>query len=387
MPKSALVKIYKNLKYHDVLKDNEIEFENIRTIEDTTVSNGIMNLLRNSLIVRIKKGEFFIDELFCENYQKLNKVEKVKYLLNNYTREESVTINECERIQSGNFRMDNKVPKLGKARKMILEYLKMCPVDEWVDIDEIKKYIRINEYYFLREFTGDVLIKDQYYNSYYNTASHDEFENYFIDIVLMEYLATLGIIDIAIMHNYDDYGYKEFLTPQYLKITKLGSYVLDMAKEEYQEECTEDELIVTDNFEIIVRETNQKLKYELYFDRFLKKESESPLIYKLNFKGMAKALELGIKFKEILEYLESNYKNGIPNNVKFQFENWIKDSRKIKIKTITVLEVDRDNFIDIVNNENFKGCIDSIRNDVIVLKNSKIDEVKKELNRNGKFYK
>lgn len=51
-----------------------------------------MNLLINSLVIRVKKGQFYIDELFCEEYQRLNKVEKIQFLLKDYVRENSVNI-------------------------------------------------------------------------------------------------------------------------------------------------------------------------------------------------------------------------------------------------------------------------------------------------------
>ena len=385
MPKSSILKIHQNLKYREVLRNNQIEIADIRTIEDTTITNGIINLLRNSLIIKVKKGEFHIEELFCEKYQKLNKVEKIQLLLNDYTREDSININECERIESGNFKIQNKVPAFGKARKMILEYLKKCPIDEWINMSELKKWIRINEYCFLRSQTGQVLIKDQYYNSYYQTASHEELENSFVDIVFMEYLATIGIVDVVLESLTDDYGYKEFMTVEYFKITKFGSYVLGINKEEYQEEVSEDEINVTENFEIVIGKTNQKLKYELYFDRFLKKINKEPLVYELEFEGMVKALKLGIKIKEIYDYLQENCNADIPKNVKAQFETWIRDSKRIKIKTVTVLELDQENFEYIMRNPKMREYIDSVRRDVIVLKNSKVEETRKELEKNGKF--
>lgn len=383
MPKSAIIKLYQKLKYPEILRNEEIEIENIRSIEDTTITYGIMKLLRNSLIVRIEKGEFYIDNLFCEDYAKQNKVEKVKYLLENYTRE-GIGIDECSRIQSGKFHIQNPIPEYGKARKIIIEHLKQCPVNEWIDVDELKKWIRINNYYFLRKYTGEVLKKHEYFNEYFE-ASHEDFENAFIDIVLMEYLATLGIVDVIIGTATDEYGYEEYMEVDYFRVTKLGSYVLGINKEEYVQENQEDELTVTKDFDIIIGETAQKLNHELYFDRFLSKKSDNPLIYKLDFKGMAKALSLGISIEEIYVYLTDNCTNGIPENVESQILEWIEDAKKIKIKTVTILEMDKDNFAEIMENSNMKKYIDSVRKDVIVLKNSKIENVRKELEKQEKF--
>ncbi len=385
MPKASILKIYKILQYREVLRNDDIEIDSIRNIEDTTVTNGIMNLLRNSLVIRVKKGQFYIDELFCEEYQRLNKVEKIQFLLKHYVRENSLNINECERIQSANFRIENRLLEFGKARELIIEYLKKCPINAWIDMSDFKKCMRINEYCFLRPYTGDVLIKDQYYNEYYESASHNEFESAFIDIVFMEYLATLGIIDVVINIFTDDYGCREFLEVNYFRITEFGSYVLGINKAEYSEESEDDEIVVNDDFEIVIGETNQKLKYELYFDRFLKKMCDMPLMYKLDFKGMVKALELGIKIKEIYEYLQEVCEEGLPENVKVQFETWIRDSKRIKIKTLTILEVDRENFEEIVGNQKMRDYIDSVRSDVIVLKSSKVEDVKKQLEKSGKF--
>ena len=44
-----------------------------------------------------------------------------------------------------------------------------------------------------------------------------------------------------------------------------------------------------------------------------------------------------------------------------------------------------ENFYEIMRNEDYKTCIDSVRDKVIILKNNKTDEIKKILNKNGKF--
>ena len=95
---------------------------------------------------------------------------------------------------------------------------------------------------------------------------------------------------------------------------------------------------------------------------------------------MVKALEIGIKIKDIYEYIKENNKEELPKNVKAQFEDWIYASKRIKKKNVTILEIDDENFYEIMRNEDYKTCIDSVRDKVIILKNNKTDEIKKILN-------
>lgn len=386
MPKSEIIKIHEKLKYKDVLRTGEIEFEFIRNIEDTTVSFAIMELLTACLIIGVEDGYFMINELFCKDYQRLNKVEKIKYLLNQYLKEDNISINEIPRLQKRDFHIQNSIPTLGNARKIIIKYIKQCPIDKWVNAEQLKKAIRLNEYEFLRKYTGDVLVKDAFESDYYDEATHEEFENAFIDYVLIEFLATMGIVDVVMSKELNTNEYNEYLEVDYFKLTKFGSYVLNIA--EYIEEnpkINEDDIIITDDFKIIIGQTKRKLEYELYFDKFLNKISEEPLTYSLDFDGMVKALELGIKFKEIYEFLDNSSKKNIPENVKTKLKEWMRDSRKIKIKTLTVLEVDKDCFNDIISNSEFSKYIDSVNNNLIVIKNGKALEIKKALNKNGRF--
>lgn len=384
MPKSSLIKIHNLLGYTDVLMEEEIDFQSIHSIEDTTVSMGIVNLLQNSGLIKIKNELFILDKKNCEEYQQLNRIEKVQYLLDGYVDDKKNNINEGNRIRRANFKFQVSTPKLGEVRKMILNYLKICPLNCWLSMDDLKQWIRIHDYKFLRPYLGEVLVKDDYYGSYYQQASHDELENSFIDIVFMGYLATMGIVDVNMTYEIDDYD-REFLRIACFKITELGSYVLGMAKNEKQEQ-EEKKFEVTDTFKIKVPNNSLKLKFELYFDRFLTKHKGESLVYDLNFEGMVKALSLGIDLSEIKEYIVENAENQIPLNVEKQLEKWIVNSKKIRIKTITILETDNEEASDIILNQDYKQCIDSVKNNVIVLKSNKIDTMKKTLNKNGKFW-
>ena len=310
------------------------------------------------------------------------------------------TINEIDRIESSHFRLENKNPFLGGARKILVEYLKKCPIDEWIDIGELYKWLRIKEYEFLRPYTGEVLEKDEYYNSYYYEASNNSLEFAYVDVFLMEYMAVMGIVDVLISRCYTDMGIvdvlisrgytdymdRTYLKVDYFKITPFGANVLGIVNDLSVTNEDDSRFMVNEKFEIIIND-NSRLQYELYFDRFLTKESDNPLIYKLDFKGMVNALAIGLNFKDILKYLEDNSLNDLPEKVKEQFDEWIKDSKKFKIKNITILDIsDDDSFYEIVDNSDYKECIDSIRNKIIILNSKKIDKMKEKLNKNGNFW-
>ena len=383
LPKAALLKLQAKLEYPEIYMDDD---KDVRSIEDTVVSMGIMNLLVNFGILKVKKENFVIDEAICEHYQKANKLEKIKMILNGYLSEDNNAINEIDRIESNHFRLENKNPFLGEARKILVEYLKMCPVDEWIDIRDLYKWLRIKEYEFLRPYTGEVLEKDEYYNSYYYEASNNSLEFAYVDVFLMEYMAVMGIVDVLISRCYTNYMDRTYLKVEYFKITPFGANVLGIKNDLVVENGEDTRFVVNEKFEIIIND-NSRLQHELYFDRFLNKKSDNPLIYRLDFKGMVNALAIGLNFKEILKYLEDNSLNDLPEEVKGQFDEWIKDSKKFKIKNVTILDIsDDDSFYEIVDNSDYKDCIDSIRNKVIILNSKKIDKMKEKLNKNGNFW-
>ena len=149
--------------------------------------------------------------------------------------------------------------------RKILEYLKQCPTKTWLVMDDFKKWLRIQEYRFLRDELTSALVKDKYYNDYYE-ASFEQLETRFLDRMFIEYLATLGIVDVACLIDIDDYD-EEFVFVKLFKITELGSILLGL--EEEKEEPIEDDIKINEDFTITLKEG--MLQHELYFERFLDK--------------------------------------------------------------------------------------------------------------------
>ena len=380
IPEAHAIKLHEMLKYDEMFRTLNNSLDEVRTVDDLTVTKYIMDLLVNANLILINKEYFMVNPDITE-YKQANKLEKVKMLLNAYLQDNGA-INEIYRINSNHFRMEDNNPDFNEVRKKLLEYLKICPINKWIDIESYLKWLRIKEHKFLRPFTGEVLKKDEYYNEYYYEASHEDLEDKFAGIFL-EYLATLGIIDCTYINYEADFTYADCYAVSDFKITSFGANVLDLIND-YKEDEINNKIHVTNDFKIIINDSS-RLHHELYFDRFLSKINNNPLTYELNFKGMVKALKLGIDFNEIYNYLKENNDCDLPKEIKFKFQTWIDTSHKIKIKTVTILELDDDDYEEIVNNPVYNECIDNIKN-VIILKDNKISKMKEKLNKNERFW-
>ncbi len=79
----------------------------------------------------------------------------------------------------------------------------------------------------------------------------------------------------------------------------------------------------------------------LYLDTFAEKSSTRTIpIYKLTFKSIIKAIDEGVDITEIKEYFLEYSEHPVPDNIITTLTEWEAKSKKIKIRTITVLETD-----------------------------------------------
>jgi DNA-binding transcriptional MerR regulator len=100
-------------------------------------------------------------------------------------------------------------------------------------------------------------------------------------------------------------------------------------------------LIIQPNYEIIVPDGTKKEVHCIYLDKFAERLSEDAVsMYRISFKSMIMALDNGLNIKEILEYLKKNSHNEIPENILMSLKQWEEDSKRIKIRTVTIVETD-----------------------------------------------
>ena len=345
--------------------------EDFKTTDDTVIMKGLIDLLVSAKVINNTKDVITLGSNY-KNYLRLNKIEKIQLLLDSYI--DSDEINEIERMRSGVYKYNFK--NFYPIRNFLVEAIKKLPIDEWVDINEFREQIRMKNGNFIRNALGTVLKKSDYDNWYYG-CSYDEFDYPLIDVCLMQYFATLGIIDVVIDSEYDDYGYREYLVNSYVKLTNFGAQVLGLA--EYTNELIINNIplkIVDDK--IMVFDDMSNMEHILFFDCFLTKEKDNDyIVYNLNFKGIAKALDLGITLDEIFNYLKDNTSN-IPSKIVDDFNYYKSILNKVKIKEVTILEYPKE-FASIIKDIKKVQSASCKTDEILVINKKEQKEVKKAL--------
>lgn len=191
--------------------------------------------------------------------------------------------------------------------------------------------------------TGGVFIYNEYERAYYS-RDHGwrEIEGRLVEVMLLEYLSAMGIVDVAYTVGEEgDYETKEYLSVKYLRLTPLGAYVLGASDDYVKEETGESGLVVKPDYEIVLNPGSMMDVHEVFLDKWAEKVSEGAAsVYKLTFKAIARALDQGITMREIIEYLQEFATASIPANVMTTLEEWERESGRITIRTVTILETD-----------------------------------------------
>ena len=341
--KAAAIKIDNVLGNKEIIAVEEGGIEDIKNFKETTRIFGLYALLVAGGIVKPDGGSIGLTPQ-AESFVKLSSVEMCNTLLKAYIG--SPFIYELDRVRELKIKIRHRA-LFKKCRETILKHLCKCPVDQWISLPEFLKNIKKADRYFLEDQVGEILSYSEYDRYYYaRSQGWSEIEGRFIEVVLLEYLNTIGIIDAAVSYGYhlSDYGDHEtdYLSLEYFKLTPMGAYVIG-ATDKYIPASEEKAsgFVVQPNYDIVVSEGKLKQVHNLFFDRFAEKVSDDAAsIYKLTFKSIVNALDNGITVSEITEYLEKYCNNPLPDNVRKTLEDWDRESKRIRIRKVAIIETD-----------------------------------------------
>lgn len=349
MNKTALLKFYSAAglgESDDILAPDIHKINDIRNAGQTTVGYALAQLLRCADVLDIVKDKF-VPSKNARKYSGLTMPEKAKFLFNEYINHTGDIIAECFRISSSKLKFSRSRHNLAPIRKEVISMLRECPVNAWIDFRKFSREMRKENIHLFYD-VGEVMIRDDYDNSYYNEPNWESYEQCAISVMLMEYLATLGAVDVLAEDvTHSDYDAYSMYETSFFRITDLGAYLFGIT-DVYEEKTTaglsggDNGFIVQPNFDIVIPNGSERMRHELFFDRFADKTTDDGevSVYKLNFKGMVKAVNIGINIDEIGEYCETFSNVPVPDNVKTALGEWEAQSGRIRIRTVTVIESD-----------------------------------------------
>ena len=343
LTKTAVLKVDNILGTRELVAMEEGSIEDIKNFKQTTRIFGMYMLLMTGRIISEKDGAIVLASQ-VDNFLRLKPVEMCSTLLKAYI--DSAYIYELDRIREIKIKTRYH-PVFKKCRETILKHLRKCPVDKWISIEEFLKNIKKTDRYYLVDLVGEISSYSEYDRYYYaRMEGWNQIEGRFIEVVLLEYLNTMGIIDAAVSSGYhsSDYGDRvtEYLSLEYFKLTPMGAYVIGAADKYVPVREEEDAgFIVQPNYDIVVAEGKLKQVHNLFFDRFADKVADDVAsIYKLSFKSIVNALDNGITAGEIIEYLAEHSSNPLPDNVQKTLAEWDRESKRIRIRKVTIIETD-----------------------------------------------
>ncbi|WP_295393139.1 hypothetical protein [uncultured Thiodictyon sp.] len=138
-----------------------------------------------------------------------------------------------------------RLSPVAERRQVIAAALRDCPAGRWIDIDEFFREMRSRGHVFaVSENPWGLYLCDPQYGSLGSNGGFEVLEARYCLVYLFEYLATLGMIDVAYTlpyHARGDYsgawGTDDFLFLsrydglRYLRINPLGAFCLGLATE------------------------------------------------------------------------------------------------------------------------------------------------------------
>jgi len=233
---------------------------------------------------------------------------------------------ECVKGQTGKGKRG--LTALSSRRDAIADTLVDCPVGSWIATDELGRFMRASGSDFrVTRNAWDLYICEKQYGSLGYQGGEQILDQRYLFAFLLEYAATLGVIDVALIppagarSNYGDlWGTDELVYfsrydgLMYLRITPLGAYCLGV-EADYQPAPvqTKPVLRVLPNLEITAIGAELEPGDRLALDTYAMQVSD--LVWRLDQAKLLAAVEEGRPIDEVREFLIARSSVAIPETV------------------------------------------------------------------------
>ncbi|MCK5130798.1 MAG: helicase-associated domain-containing protein [Candidatus Sabulitectum sp.] len=222
----------------------------------------------------------------------------------------------------------------------LLAAIHAWPVEEWISFKEVCRFQLASDNSFtVSENLWHLYFSEKQYGSLGYDGSEGELEKVYTRVFLFEYLATLGLIDVA-------YVYPHYLWPEfngwwgsdnhpfcsrydgllYVKLNPLGAYCLDVSDSYTPPEIEERKFFrIQSNMELVVNDSSLTATELHSLEMFA--EQTSDMVWKVSKENILLSIEQGSSIDELLEFIENHSENQLPNTLQVFLDDM---GRKIK---------------------------------------------------------
>ena len=224
---------------------------------------------------------------------------------------------------------------LNQRRAPIVSALKTMKPNSWISFDDFSRYMQVSGFKFtVCNDTWELYIEDPNYGS----LGYDGFDSWeiiqarYLLAFLFEYMATMGLIDVAYIppslarmdfsnlwgvDDYDALSYYDGL--QYFRINNLGAWCLEMV-DDYQPAKPQQtsRFTVLPNMDIVATEAVPAGDV-LILEQFAASVSDN--VWHIELDQLLKSVENGQSITTMVEFLKANAGNDLPGTVETFFSD------------------------------------------------------------------
>ncbi len=224
----------------------------------------------------------------------------------------------------------SKMTSVTGRRAVIQEALAQCPSGVWVELQVFSRYMQASDRYFsVTRDPWSLYIYDMEYGSLGYDGFHgwNILQQRFLTVMLMEYAATLGLIDIGYIDPWEttkDYTalwgvddadfFSRYDGLIYFRINPLGAWCLGMA-DDYQPAQMKPgcRLRLLPSLQVSVVSGDVSAEESLFLDIWAENLGEQN--WRLDAGRILEAIEQGRPLSELREFLETRDDQGLPDTV------------------------------------------------------------------------
>jgi len=306
-------------RFLNFLTENEVRFTVKGEIFKTTEKRILGELIPNPGR-ELERGEVlsFIFS-FCRAHQLVEATGKRTFHVTQAGVEWEGLALEQKLDQLLDFACEERTPSGGyfhqaRMRRILLRLMKRVEAGTWYDIMYLP---------FLSRNTYLASLDELAVEDYFSTSASGGGPEPFADLQRLAWdlvrwvrcrLFLLGLVDLG----YDEAGH-----PVAMRLTKTGARVFGAVAGERAKGVALGNLIVTPDFEVVLFPSGDDADLVHDLDRFCHREASGEVMhFRIDSKGVSRALHEGLSLARILDTLERNSRTPVPQNVIYSIRNW-----------------------------------------------------------------